>query len=189
MPRSRPGVERLVCLSTDKAVYPINAMGLSKAMMEKVMVAASRGLGGRGTIICGTRYGNVIGSRGSVIPLFADQVLSGRPLTITDPAMTRFMMTLENAVELVLYAFAHATNGDIFVQKAPAATVAVLAHALRNVLGKPTAEIREIGTRHGEKIYETLLSREELAAATDLGEYFRIPPDARDLNLEVRRRR
>ncbi len=175
-------VKRVVCLSTDKAVYPINAMGISKAMMEKVMVAASRNLEGSGTIICGTRYGNVMASRGSVIPLFVEQILAGQSLTITDPAMTRFMMTLDDAVELVLYAFAHGNNGDIFVQKAPAATVADLAQALITLLDRPCHEIREIGTRHGEKLYESLLSREERACAEDLGEYFRVPPDGRDLN-------
>ena len=175
-------VERVICLSTDKAVYPINAMGISKAMMEKVMVAMSRNLDDTRTRICATRYGNVMASRGSVIPLFVEQVLSGRPITITDPAMTRFMMTLEDAVELVLYAFQHGGNGDIFVQKAPAATVGVLARALLNCLGRPDHPIVEIGTRHGEKLYESLLSREELAHAEDLGRYFRIPPDTRDLN-------
>jgi UDP-N-acetylglucosamine 4,6-dehydratase/5-epimerase len=175
------GVKRLVCLSTDKAVYPINAMGISKAMMEKVMVAASRNIEGR-TVVCGTRYGNVMGSRGSVIPLFVDQVLEGRPVTVTDPAMTRFMMTLENAVELVLFAFQHACSGDIFVQKAPAATVDVLTRAILEAMNRVGHEVREIGTRHGEKLYETLLSREEMAAATDLGDYYRIPPDGRDLN-------
>ena len=175
-------VKRVVCLSTDKAVYPINAMGISKAMMEKVMVAASRNLEGSGTVICGTRYGNVMASRGSVIPLFVEQILAGQPLTITDPAMTRFMMTLDDAVELVLYAFANGNNGDIFVQKAPAATVAHLAEALIGLLDKPGHEVREIGTRHGEKLYESLLSREERACAEDLGEYFRVPPDGRDLN-------
>jgi UDP-glucose 4-epimerase len=178
------GVARVVCLSTDKAVYPINAMGISKAMMEKVMVAASRGLTAGGTTVCGTRYGNVMASRGSVIPLFVDQIRAGRPMTVTDPAMTRFMMSLEEAVELVLYAFQHGGNGDIFVQKAPAATIRTLAVALREVFGKPGHEIREIGTRHGEKLYETLLSREEFAAAEDLGAYYRVPPDARDLNYE-----
>ena len=175
-------VKRVVCLSTDKAVYPINAMGISKAMMEKVMVAMSRNLEGTRTVICGTRYGNVMGSRGSVIPLFVEQVLADRPVTITDPAMTRFMMTLDDAVELVLYAFQHGTNGDIFVQKAPAATVAVLAQALLELMNRPNHEIREIGTRHGEKLYEALLSREELASAEDLGSYYRVPPDGRDLN-------
>jgi UDP-N-acetylglucosamine 4,6-dehydratase/5-epimerase len=178
----RAGVKRVVCLSTDKAVYPINAMGISKAMMEKVMVAASRNLEGTGTVICGTRYGNVMASRGSVIPLFVEQVLAGKPLTLTDPDMTRFMMTLPNAVELVLYAFQHGINGDIFVQKAPAATVQVLAQALLEVMGKPDHAVNIIGTRHGEKLYEALLSKEEVACAEDLGDYFRIPPDARDLN-------
>lgn len=175
-------VKRVVCLSTDKAVYPINAMGISKAMMEKVMVAVSRNLEGTGTVICATRYGNVMASRGSVIPLFVDQVLQGQPITVTDPAMTRFMMTLDDAVELVLYAFSNGSNGDIFVQKAPAATVAVLAEALLDVMRRPGHEVREIGTRHGEKLYEVLLSREELAGAIDLGDYYRIPPDGRDLN-------
>jgi UDP-glucose 4-epimerase len=178
------GVKRVVCLSTDKAVYPINAMGISKAMMEKVMAALSRNLEGTGTVICGTRYGNVMASRGSVIPLFVEQLLAGKPLTVTDPSMTRFMMTLDDAVELVLYAFSHGANGDIFVQKAPAATVQTVAQALRELLGKPEHEIRVIGTRHGEKLYETLLSREEMAAAADLGDYFRVPPDGRDLNYE-----
>jgi UDP-glucose 4-epimerase len=176
------GVKRVVTLSTDKAVYPINAMGISKAMMEKVMVAASRNLEGTGTVICGTRYGNVMASRGSVIPLFVDQVFAGKPITITDPAMTRFMMTLDDAVELVLYAFKHGNNGDIFVQKAPAATVAVLTQALLQLLRRPNHEVREIGTRHGEKLYEALLSREERACAEDLGDYFRVPADGRDLN-------
>ena len=176
------GVKRVVCLSTDKAVYPINAMGISKAMMEKVMVAASRNLEGTNTVICGTRYGNVMASRGSVIPLFVDQVLADKPITVTDPAMTRFMMTLDDAVELVLYAFKHGTNGDIFVQKAPAATVQVLSQAILELMGKPEHEVRSIGTRHGEKLYEALLGREEMACAQDMGDYFRIPPDARDLN-------
>ena len=176
------GVKRLICLSTDKAVYPINAMGISKAMMEKVMVAASRSLQGTGTTICGTRYGNVMASRGSVIPLFVEQILAAHPITITDPAMTRFMMTLDDAVELVMYAFQHGANGDIFVQKAPAATIAILTRALCELLGKPNHEVREIGTRHGEKAHETLLSREERAAAADIGAYFRVPPDGRDLN-------
>ena len=176
------GVKRVVCLSTDKAVYPINAMGLSKAMMEKVMVAASRNLEGTNTVICGTRYGNVMASRGSVIPLFVDQVLAGKPITVTDPSMTRFMMTLDDAVELVLYAFEHGNNGDIFVQKAPAATVSVLTQALLQLMGKPDHEVREIGTRHGEKLFEALLGREEMACAEDMGEYFRVPPDTRDLN-------
>jgi UDP-glucose 4-epimerase len=176
------GVTRVVCLSTDKAVYPINAMGISKAMMEKVMVASSRNLEGTGTLLCGTRYGNVMASRGSVIPLFVEQVLAGNPITITDPSMTRFMMTLADAVDLVLYAFEHGNNGDIFVQKAPAATIETLARAVAGLMGKPTHQVNVIGTRHGEKLYETLLSREELACAEDMGNYFRIPPDGRDLN-------
>ena len=176
------GVKRVVCLSTDKAVYPINAMGISKAMMEKVMVAASRNLEGKNTVICGTRYGNVMASRGSVIPLFVDQVFAGKPITITDPAMTRFMMTLADAVDLVLYAFAHGNNGDIFVQKAPAATIETLAHAVKGLMGKPDHPIQTIGTRHGEKLYEALLSREEMASAEDMGDYFRVPADGRDLN-------
>lgn len=176
------GVKRVVCLSTDKAAYPINAMGISKAMMEKVMVAKSRNLDDARTVICGTRYGNVMASRGSVIPLFIDQIRAGLPITITDPAMTRFMMTLEDAVDLVLYAFEHGKNGDIFVQKAPAATVETLVHALLAIMQKPAHDINVIGTRHGEKLYETLLSREEMAAAEDRGGYFRVPPDLRDLN-------
>lgn len=176
------GVQRVVCLSTDKAVYPINAMGISKAMMEKVMVATSRNLEGRDTVICGTRYGNVMASRGSVIPLFVNQVLAGDPITVTDPSMTRFMMTLDDAVDLVLYAFRNGRNGDIFVQKAPAATVKVLAQAILELMGKNLHPVREIGTRHGEKLYETLLGREEMACAEDMGDYFRVPPDARDLN-------
>ena len=176
------GVKRVVCLSTDKAVYPINAMGISKAMMEKVMVAASRNLEGTGTVICGTRYGNVMASRGSVIPLFVDQVRAGQPITITDPSMTRFMMTLADAVDLVLYAFEHGGNGDIFVQKAPAATVQVLAQAIAQVMGRPDHPVRVMGTRHGEKLYEALLGREEMATAEDLGDYYRVPPDGRDLN-------
>jgi UDP-N-acetylglucosamine 4,6-dehydratase/5-epimerase len=177
-------VRTLVCLSTDKAVYPINAMGISKAMMEKVMVAASRSLEKSSTTICGTRYGNVMASRGSVIPLFAGQISQGLPMTVTDPAMTRFMMTLEHAVELVMYAFLHGKNGDIFVQKAPAASLDVLTRAMREVFGRPKHPVMQIGTRHGEKLYESLLSREEYAGAEDLGAYFRIPPDARDLNYE-----
>ena len=176
------GVRRVVCLSTDKAVYPINAMGISKAMMEKVMVAASRNLEKTNTIICGTRYGNVMASRGSVIPLFVEQVLAGKAITVTDPEMTRFMMTLDDAVDLVLYAFEHGANGDIFVQKAPAATVSVLTESILALMGKPEHGVRCIGTRHGEKLFEALLSREEMACAEDLGDYFRIPPDGRDLN-------
>jgi UDP-glucose 4-epimerase len=178
------GVRRLVCLSTDKAVYPINAMGISKALMEKVMVASSRDLEGTGAVVCGTRYGNVMASRGSVIPLFVEQIRAGKPITITEPNMTRFMMTLDDAVELVLYAFSNGRNGDIFVQKAPAATVAILADALRQLLGKPEHPIRVIGTRHGEKLHEALLSREERARAEDLGDYYRVPPDGRDLNYD-----
>lgn len=176
------GVRRVVCLSTDKAVYPINAMGISKAMMEKVMVAASRNLDGTGTVICGTRYGNVMASRGSVIPLFVQQVRSGKPITITDPTMTRFMMTLNDAVDLVMYAFEHGRNGDIFVQKAPAATVQTLAHALLELMKRPDHPVNIMGTRHGEKLYEVLLSKEEMACAEDMGEYFRVPADVRDLN-------
>ncbi|MCJ8168345.1 polysaccharide biosynthesis protein [Atopomonas sediminilitoris] len=176
------GVKRVVCLSTDKAVYPINAMGISKAMMEKVMVAKSRNVDDTKTVICGTRYGNVMASRGSVIPLFIEQIRAGTPLTLTDPNMTRFMMTLADAVDLVLYAFEHGNNGDMFVQKAPAATVEVLAKALTTLVGKPKHPIQVIGTRHGEKLYEALLSREEMACAEDRGQYFRVPPDLRDLN-------
>lgn len=176
------GVKRVVCLSTDKAVYPINAMGISKAMMEKVMVAASRNLEGTNTVICGTRYGNVMASRGSVIPLFVDQVFNSKPITITDPSMTRFMMTLADAVDLVLYAFEHGNNGDIFVQKAPAATVEVLAKAILELMKKPHHPVHVMGTRHGEKLYEALLSREEMATAQDMGNYYRVPADGRDLN-------
>lgn len=173
-------VERVVCLSTDKAVYPINAMGISKAMMEKVAVAKSRNSGS--TVICATRYGNVMASRGSVIPLFVDQIRSGKPITITDPAMTRFMMTLDDAVDLVLYAFEHGHSGDIFVQKSPAATIETLGKALAELMGNPDHPVDIIGTRHGEKLYEVLLSREEMVAAQDLGGYYRLPPDLRDLN-------
>ncbi|WP_330961896.1 UDP-N-acetylglucosamine 4,6-dehydratase/5-epimerase [Photobacterium sp. 53610] len=175
-------VKRVVCLSTDKAVYPINAMGISKAMMEKVMVAKSRNVDESKTVICGTRYGNVMASRGSVIPLFVDLIKAKKPLTITDPNMTRFMMTLEDAVDLVLYAFEHGNSGDIFVQKAPAATIETLAKALREMLDVNEHPINIIGTRHGEKLYEALLSREEMVAATDMGDYYRVPPDLRDLN-------
>ena len=174
------GVKRVVCLSTDKAVYPINAMGISKAMMEKVVVAKSRS--SNTTVICATRYGNVMASRGSVIPLFVEQIRTGKPITITDPNMTRFMMTLDDAVDLVLYAFEHGKPGEIFVQKAPAATIKTLAHALTDLLGVPQHEVRIIGTRHGEKLFEALLSREEMVAAEDLGDYYRVPPDLRDLN-------
>ncbi len=176
------GVRRVLCLSTDKAVYPINAMGMSKAMMEKVMIAKSRNLDPGRTILCGTRYGNVMASRGSVIPLFIEQVRRGTRLTITAPAMTRFMMTLEDALDLVLHAFVHGTNGDIFVQKAPSVRLDVLARAVLAVLDKRDHGIDVIGTRHGEKLYETLLSREEMARAQDLGRYYRIPPDLRDLD-------
>ena len=174
------GVKRVVVLSTDKAVYPINAMGISKAMMEKVAVAKSRNISG--TIINVTRYGNVMASRGSVIPLFIEQIECGKPITITDPEMTRFMMTLDDAVDLVLYAFRHGEQGDVFVQKAPAATIHVLATALAELLGKPEHPINIIGTRHGEKLFEVLLSREEMVTAEDLGGYFRVAPDNRDLN-------
>lgn len=176
------GVKRLICLSTDKAVYPINAMGISKAMMEKVFVAKSRNVDPERTTICGTRYGNVMASRGSVIPLFVDQILAGKPITITDPEMTRFMMTLDDAVDLVMYAFENGNSGDIFVQKAPAATLVTLAQALFSLLERPNHPIEIIGTRHGEKAHETLLSREERAASEDLGDYYRVPPDLRDLN-------
>jgi UDP-N-acetylglucosamine 4,6-dehydratase len=176
------GVRRMICLSTDKAVYPINAMGISKAMMEKVFVAKSRNVDPAATTICGTRYGNVMASRGSVIPLFVNQINTGAPITITDPDMTRFMMTLDDAVDLVLYAFEHGNTGDIFVQKAPAATMHTLARALTELLRKPEHPIKIIGTRHGEKKHETLLSREEQASAQDLEGYYRITPDLRDLN-------
>jgi UDP-glucose 4-epimerase len=176
-------VKRCVVLSTDKAVYPINAMGLSKAMMEKVMVAKSRLCDPDKTVLCATRYGNVMASRGSVIPLFVNQLQAGQALTITDPGMTRFLMSLEESVDLVLYAFEHAQPGDIFVQKAPASTVQDLALALRGLL-RHDGEIKIIGTRHGEKVYESLVSREEMARADDLGQYYRIPADSRDLNYE-----
>lgn len=175
-------VKRIVCLSTDKAVYPINAMGISKAMMEKVIVAKSRNVNKNKTVICATRYGNVMASRGSVIPLFVDLIKANEPMCITDPNMTRFMMTLEDAVDLVLYAFENGNNGDIFVQKAPAATIETLAIALKQLLNVPEHQVNIIGTRHGEKLYEALLSREEMVAAEDMGDYFRIPPDLRDLN-------
>ena len=173
-------VERVICLSTDKAVYPINAMGISKAMMEKVVVAKSRA--SESTIICTTRYGNVMASRGSVIPLFVDQIYRGHPITVTDTEMTRFMMTLDDAVNLVLFAFESGQSGDIYVQKAPAVTIGTLAEALTILMKKPEHTIDIIGTRHGEKLYETLLSREEMVAAEDLGDYYRVPPDLRDLN-------
>jgi UDP-N-acetylglucosamine 4,6-dehydratase len=173
-------VKRVVVLSTDKAVYPINAMGISKAMMEKVAVAKSRS--SSKTVVNVTRYGNVMASRGSVIPLFIEQIRTSKPITITDPGMTRFMMTLDHAVDLVIYAFEHGQPGEIFVQKAPAATIEVLAKALTALMGKPEHEVCVIGTRHGEKLYEVLLSREEMVAAEDLGGYYRVPPDLRDLN-------
>lgn len=177
-------VKNVVVLSTDKAAYPINAMGISKAMMEKVAIAQGRSLGNDAkTIICCTRYGNVMASRGSVIPLWVEQLKKGNPITVTDPNMTRFMMTLDDAVDLVLYAFKHGHNGDLFVQKAPAATLTVLAEALKE-LYKLGNEVKTIGTRHGEKLYETLVTREEMVKAIDMGEYFRIPCDTRDLNYD-----
>lgn len=174
-------VGKVIVLSTDKAVYPVNAMGMSKALMEKCMVAKARMFKDSATVYCGTRYGNVMASRGSVIPLFLNQILAGEPLTVTDPNMTRFMMTIEGAVDLVLYAFAHGAPGDIFVQKAPSATIGTLAKALLKLLNAQN-EIRIIGTRHGEKLYETLLNREEMAQTEDLGNYYRVPADVRDLN-------
>lgn len=178
------GVKNVVVLSTDKAAYPINAMGISKAMMEKVAIAKGRSLGAdAATTICCTRYGNVMASRGSVIPLWVDQIKSGKPITITDPHMTRFMMTLDDAVDLVLYAFEHGQNGDLFVQKAPAATLDVLAQALKELYNTDT-EIKVIGTRHGEKLYETLVTREEMVKSIDMGNYYRIPCDDRDLNYD-----
>jgi UDP-glucose 4-epimerase len=178
------GVKNVVVLSTDKAAYPINAMGISKAMMEKVAIAKARSLGDdAATTICCTRYGNVMASRGSVIPLWVDQIKSGEPITITDPNMTRYMMTLDDAVDLVLYAFEHGNNGDLFVQKAPAVTLNILAEALKD-LYKAQTEVRVIGTRHGEKLYETLVTREEMAKSEDMGNYFRIPCDSRDLNYD-----
>lgn len=184
------GVKNVVVLSTDKAAYPINAMGISKAMMEKVAIAKGRQLGEDGkTVICCTRYGNVMASRGSVIPLWVEQIKSGKPITITDPNMTRFMMTLDDAVDLVIYAFQHGHNGDLFVQKAPAATLDVLAQALKELYTQVNpkygqTEVKIIGTRHGEKLYETLVTREEMAKAEDMGNYFRIPCDSRDLNYD-----
>ena len=174
------GVSKVICLSTDKAVYPINAMGISKAMMERVMIAKSRNVSH--TMICGTRYGNVMASRGSVIPLFIDQIKRGVALTITNPEMTRFMMSLDEAVELVLFAFANGRSGDIFVQKAPAATIQLVADTLQSLFRPGFKDLQIIGTRHGEKLYETLLTNEEMAKAKDLGEYFQIPADTRDLN-------
>ncbi|MDC9819004.1 polysaccharide biosynthesis protein [Pectobacterium polonicum] len=175
-------VKRVVCLSTDKAVYPINAMGISKAMMEKIIVAKSRNVDPNKTVISATRYGNVMASRGSVIPLFLRQIINDQPITITDPHMTRFMMTLNDAVDLVLHAFEHGTNGDIFVQKAPAATIDTLVKALLKITNKPEHQVNIIGTRHGEKLYEALCSREEMFVSEDQGGYYRIPSDNRDLN-------
>ncbi|MFW3895897.1 polysaccharide biosynthesis protein [Pseudomonas bharatica] len=177
------GVSRVIVLSTDKAVYPINAMGISKAMAEKLVVAKSRMIPANGTVICSTRYGNVMASRGSVIPLFVSQLKEGQNLTVTDPNMTRFLMSLEDSVDLVLHAFEHAEQGDIFVQKAPASTVAELAQALKELF-KIDSSIKVIGTRHGEKLYESLISREEMAKAEDMGRYYRIPADNRDLNYK-----
>lgn len=176
-------VSKVICLSTDKAAYPINAMGISKAMMEKVFISKSKTVKAENTLICGTRYGNVMASRGSVIPLFIQQIKSGKPLTITDPTMTRFLMSLEEAVELVVFAFENAKAGDVFVQKAPASTIADLAQALKELFNVDN-EIKVIGTRHGEKKYETLLTKEEYLVSEDLGEYFRIPADTRDLNYD-----
>lgn len=177
------GVSRVVVLSTDKAVYPINAMGISKAMAEKLMVAKSRTIPEGGTVVCATRYGNVMASRGSVIPLFIQQLLDGQEITVTDPSMTRFLMSLEESVDLVLHAFEHGQQGDIFIQKAPASTVADLAQGLKELLNKNNP-VKVIGTRHGEKLYESLVSREEMAKAEDMGRYFRIPADNRDLNYK-----
>jgi UDP-N-acetylglucosamine 4,6-dehydratase/5-epimerase len=174
------GVKKVIALSTDKAVYPINAMGVSKAMMEKVVVAKGRNV--KGTMIVCTRYGNVMASRGSVIPLFINQLKKGKAITITDPNMTRFIMSLDQAIDLVLFAFEHGESGDIFVQKAPAATVELLAHTLKNIVGMPDHEVNTIGTRHGEKLYETLLTKEEMVKAIDMGGYYQIPADTRDLN-------
>ena len=176
------GVKKIIVLSTDKAVYPINAMGVSKAMMERVAVAKSRNLDDNETMIACTRYGNVMASRGSVIPLFIEQIRENKSITITNPEMTRFMMSLDEAVELVLFAFENGKNGDIFVQKAPAATIELLANTLKNMLGKPEHEVKIIGTRHGEKLYETLLTKEEMVKAIDMENYYRIPADNRDLN-------
>ena len=178
------GVKRVVCLSTDKAAYPVNAMGTSKAMMEKVIIAKSRTVSPEKTTICCTRYGNVMCSRGSVIPLFIDQIKSGKPMTITEPSMTRFIMSLEEAVDLVLYAFTNAESGDIMVQKAPACTIGVLASAVKELFGVPDYETRVIGIRHGEKMYETLLTNEECANAIDLGDFYRVPCDKRGLNYD-----
>lgn len=181
----RNGVQRVVCLSTDKAVYPINAMGMSKALMEKVMIAKARSAEGSGTVIAGTRYGNVLASRGSVVPLFMNQVRRGQPITITDPEMTRFIMTLDEAVKLCLNAFRSGTNGDLFIRKVPAITIERLTRAILEVMGKPKHPVRIIGPRHGEKHFETLLSREEMAVAEDCGDHFRIPPDNRGMNYDA----
>lgn len=177
------GVKKVICLSTDKAAYPINAMGISKAMMEKVFIAKSKTVDPKKTLICGTRYGNVMASRGSVIPLFVEQIKLGKPLTITNPNMTRYLMSLEEAVELVIFAFEHGNAGDIFVQKAPSSTIKDLAEAVKQLFD-PKHEIKIIGTRHGEKLYEVLLTREENAVAVDLGEFYRVPADQRDLNYD-----
>jgi UDP-glucose 4-epimerase len=177
------GVKQIICLSTDKAVYPINAMGISKAMMEKIMIAKSRTIDSFKTIVCGTRYGNVMASRGSVIPLFVQQIKSGMPLTVTDPNMTRYLMSIDDAVELVIFAFNNANQGDRFIQKAPAATIADLVQAVKEIFNADN-EVKIIGTRHGEKVYETLLSREEMAIAEDLGGYYRVPADTRSLNYD-----
>lgn len=176
------GVRRVIALSTDKAVYPINAMGMSKAMMEKLAIARSRGLGKTDTTICITRYGNVMASRGSVIPLFVQQLKSGAPITLTDPSMTRFLMSLEDSVDLVMHAYENGGQGDLFIQKSPASTIGDLAQALKELFDKSDAEIRVIGTRHGEKLYECLVSREEMVRAEDIGRYYRVPADGRDLN-------
>ena len=175
-------VKRVVCLSTDKAAYPINAMGMSKALMEKVIVAKGRNLDENETMICLTRYGNVMASRGSVIPLFFEQIRSGKPMTITNPNMTRFMMSLDQAVDLVLFAFENGENGDLFIQKSPAATIELLATTIKNLVGKPEYEIRNIGTRHGEKLYEVLMTKEEKVRSVDMGNYFKVVADSRDLN-------
>lgn len=177
------GVKKVICLSTDKAAYPINAMGISKAMMEKVFIAKSRTISPDKTLICGTRYGNVMASRGSVIPLFVEQIKNGQPLTVTDPNMTRYLMSLEEAVELVIFAFKHAQAGDIMVQKSPASTIGDLAQALKELFNAES-EIKTIGTRHGEKLYETLLTKEEYVVAEDMGDFFRVPADQRDLNYD-----
>src|SRR5690606_11652651 len=177
------GVKKVICLSTDKAVYPINAMGISKAMMEKVFVAKSRTVSPDKTLICGTRYGNIMASRGSVIPLFVEQIKKGQPLTVTNPGMTRFLMSLDEAVELVVFAFQNANAGDILVQKAPSCQIGTLAQAIKELFNADN-EIKVIGTRHGEKLYETLLTKEEYLVAKDLGDFYRVPADQRDLNYD-----